>query len=142
MKIQQVQKDDQRAKDFETIEWEIADKEHYGGNRDFQMEKFLFLATDDNEKVCGLLKMVITAGVTHIEDLLVSHEHRREGIGKALVEHAEKISKQKKVHKIHLDTGKNWDAEKVYLSLGYVKTGELKNHFLGYDYVLFEKFLE
>jgi len=141
MKIEQVLKDDQRAKDFETIEWEIADKEHYGGNKDFQMEKFLFLATDEKDEVCGLLRMVITAGVTHIEDLLISHKHRREGIGKALVEHAEQISRAKKVHKIYLDTGKGWQAEKVFESLGYEKTGEFNNHFLGYDYVILSKFI-
>jgi ribosomal protein S18 acetylase RimI-like enzyme len=57
------------------------------------------------------------------------------------MERAEAIAKQYKLHKVYLDTGKNWKAAKFYESLGYKKTGELPKHLEQQDYIEYSKFL-
>ena len=63
------------------------------------------------------------------------------GIGRLLIEQAEKFAKEKGGHKSYLITGKDWDVRKFYESLGYKNTGGLKNHFRHVDFVIYEKLI-
>lgn len=77
----------------------------------------------------------------YIDELIIKQEQQGKGIGKMLMHKAEEIAGQQKLHKIYLDTGKDWPAVKFYESLGYQKTGELLKHFESIDYIVFSKFL-
>jgi ribosomal protein S18 acetylase RimI-like enzyme len=126
--------------DFQKKEWTNADTEHYGIVIDWKKEKKT-LVTKDNEKTLGVLELLIQAGVMHIETLIVAHEKQGQGIGKALMQKAEQIAQEYKLHKIYLETGKTWYATKFYEALGYTKTADLPKHFVKSDYVIYSKFL-
>jgi len=54
-----------------------------------------------------------------IEDLAIKHEHKRKGIGKALMEKIEKYVKKNKIKKITFKTHKKSEALKFYKKIGY-----------------------
>jgi predicted N-acetyltransferase YhbS len=127
-------------KDFGKKEWAIVDLEHYGKNIDYQQKDFIFKATE-NGKIVGSIKFSHETGVLYIAYLIVAHDKRGLGIGKSLVLKAEEEAKKLKAHKIYLVTGKGWDAEKFYQSLGYEQAGILKNHNFHKDFIAYEKFI-
>lgn len=126
--------------EFQEKEWKPADIEHFGRIIDWKKETKVLKALDNNELV-GILELTMQSGVMHIDSLIVKHNRQGEGIGKVLMEKAEIIAKQYKLHKIYLDTGKNWNATKFYEALGYKKTGELLKHLEKQDYIEYSKFL-
>ena len=77
----------------------------------------------------------------HIEAIIIKHDNYGHGVGKMLMEKAEILATENKLHKIYLETGKTWDATRFYEALGYQVTGELPNHFENQDYVEYSKFL-
>lgn len=138
--IQEVDKISPELESFQRDEWEPADLEHFGRMIDWKKETKVFKATDNNE-VVGILELTIQSGVMHVDSLIVKHKRHGQGIGKALMKKAEDLALQRKLHKIWLDTGKNWPATKFYESLGYEKTGDLPKHLERQDYIEYSKFL-
>lgn len=63
------------------------------------------------------------------------------GIGKSLMDKAEELAIKEKMHKIYLETGKNWDVAEFYKKLGYEQTGVLPQHYQRQDYIILSKFL-
>lgn len=55
------------------------------------------------------MEITVQLGVMHIDSLIVKHEKHRQGIGKILMNTSEEIAKEKNVHKIYLETGKDWE---------------------------------
>lgn len=125
---------------FVKKEWEIADREHYGKAIDWKKQT-LFITAIENKQLIGLLELTYDAGVMYIQEVIVAHTHHNNGIGTMLMLKAEDIAKKEKLHKIYLETGKDWSACKFYEKLGYIKTGELPKHSMGKDYVHYSKFL-
>lgn len=125
---------------FVKEEWTKADIPHFGHVVNWKKEKKVLQAMDEN-KIVGILELIMQAGVMYIDELIVAEIHHGEGVGKTLMEKAEEIAKVNNMHKIYLDTGKNWPAVKFYEALGYEKTGEFPKHLEGVDYVIFSKFL-
>lgn len=140
MSVDEVFTMSQEIETFQKNEWEIVDEKHLGRVIDWSKETIILVARDSNELV-GVLEMVIQAGVMHIESLIVKHTMRGNGVGRALVEKAEGIAKNTRLHKVYLETGENWEATKFYEALGYQKTGILQNHFENQDYLVYTKFL-
>ncbi len=138
--IKTVEKIDPVTEEFQKAEWIPADLTHFGRKIDWEKENKVFTATEDG-KLVGVLEFSIQAGVMHIEALIVKHDEYRRGIGKMLMQKAETLASQRRLHKIYLETGKTWDATKFYEALGYKVTGELPNHFEKQDYVEYTKFL-
>lgn len=130
----------QDAIDFVKKEWPIADTIHFGRQIQWSKEKQALLAKD-NEKIVGVLELTMQAGVMYIDELIVDSTKQGQGIGTALMKKAEDIARSNNLHKIYLDTGKNWPAVKFYESLGYQQTGVLPKHYVGIDYLIFTKFL-
>ena len=126
---------------FSDREWSIADKNHFWKSGRWIEDVHYIRAVDDNV-ILGILHYCIKAGVMEIVSIVVSHSMHRQGIGRALIEKAEKIAKQKGVHKIFLTTGVGWDAINFYEKLGYQNTGELKKHYLMQDLLIFSKELK
>lgn len=125
--------------EFETEQWPIADKEHFGDEMpDFTKQKYTILAKEDSQTV-GFIKMETDMGVATIHSLLVHNEFQGKGVGTALIKQAEEIAKEKACHMIKLETGKDWHAKPFYESQGFVTVTELKEYYGKRDFVLMEK---
>jgi len=81
-------------------------------------------------------------GVTEIITIITDHTRQKQGIGKALMQKAERIGVKEDIHKIYLITGKGWEAIKFYKKMGFEQTGLLKNHYRNHDMLIFSKFLK
>ena len=138
--IQPVEEIDKEIEDFQKEEWEPADMAHFGRIINWEKHNQIFTARE-NGKLVGVLELCIQAGVMHIEAVIIKHDNYGKGVGKSLMEKAEIIAFENKLHKIYLETGKTWEATKFYEALGYQVTGELPNHFENQDYVEYSKFL-
>lgn len=128
------------AIDFVKREWVTADLRHFGREIEWKKEKKALLAKA-NDSIIGVLEFTTQAGVMYIDEVIVANDKQGEGIGTLLMQKAEIIALDKKLHKIYLDTGATWPAVKFYEALGYTKTGDFPKHLGGQDYVIFSKFL-
>jgi len=128
------------TKAFGDKEWPFANLENYGSNVDYNQKDFIFKATQDGN-IVGSIKGNHEAGVIYISYLIVAHDKKNKGIGKLLTLKAEDFGKKLGAHKVYLQTGKGWKAEKFYQKLGYKKTTILPNHHFHKDFVIYEKFI-
>ncbi|OIO44314.1 MAG: hypothetical protein AUJ41_03250 [Candidatus Pacebacteria bacterium CG1_02_43_31] len=129
---------------FEAQSWSVEDLKHYGREvswGEWNPNKFIFKAELDNE-ITGIIVGNITAGVTFIERIIVAELSRKKGIGKQLIQKVEDYAKELNSHKIYLYTGKNWSSNKFYEQSGFTNTGQLENHYLNVDFVIYTKFLK
>lgn len=62
----------------------------------------------------------------YISQLIVAGGKRGLGIGKKLMDRAEKLARKNKSHLIYLKTGVGWKAVVFYESLGYKKEAKIK----------------
>jgi ribosomal protein S18 acetylase RimI-like enzyme len=126
---------------FKKKEYPISDKENYGDTHpNFTPIKFTLVAKK-NEEIIGFISCVVKAGITYIDCVLVSFDHRRGGIGRRLVSEAENKAKELGSHKIWLETGSNWTAKKLYEKIGYSVRTILPNDTAHQEYVLMDKML-
>lgn len=121
--------------------WGTADSQHYGKKIIWTKESKFIHAYNDKQLI-GLLELTIEVGVMHIIDLVVDFGHQKQGIGTTLMKQAELLAKKNTVHKIYLETGKDWSARTFYEKLGYTKTGDLPRHFAQKDFVYYTKFID
>jgi len=128
----------EEIKEFNEAEWVDEDQRYYGKSIEWIYEKYVFKA-EENGEIVGSVSGNYEEGVLYIEDVIVAKQKRGQGIGKLLIETAENFANEKGGHKSYLITGKTWDVRKFYESLGFINTGELKNHFRGVDFVIYEK---
>ncbi len=130
----------EEIKEFRDKEWVDADIKYYGKSAGWIDEDYVFKAGEDGKTV-GIIAGKYQEGVLYIDDLIVAKGKRHSGVGKALVKKAEEFAKEKGGHKAYLITGKTWEVGKFYESLGFVKTGDLKNHYRHVDFVIYEKLI-
>lgn len=140
MRIIQSKIKSKSVKEFSKRVWKDANIEHYGSDIPFD-DYDIVLTAQENNTVTGMLSARFGNGVVFIRELLVDYAYQGKGIGSRLLQKLEAIAKEKKYHKIYLETGKGWKAEKFYLANGFEKTVELKKHYHTYDFVLYTKFL-
>jgi len=127
-------------KKFMDTEWKKRDFEHYGGPVNFITEKFSLKAVE-GETIIGALIFKIDGGVAFIDELIVSFDRQREGIGEELILKVESIAKEYNCHKVQLHTGVDWKARKFYERMGYKKTNNLPDQYLRRDFVEYTKYL-
>ena len=128
MKIIALKTKPKKIKEFNRKEWELVHSEHFGTRQLYpywDKKKFFFKAEEKN-RVLGTLEGDYMAGVMYISQLIVAHDIRGFGIGVQLMNKAEKLAKDNKLHKIYLHTGINWKAVKFYEKLGFIKETKLK----------------
>ncbi len=143
MKIVQTKTKTKAMKAFGRTEWPLVHPEHFGHEPDkkyWEKVEFYLCAKEGNETL-GMVNGYYMAGVMYIPTLIVGHKTRGSGVGQALMEEAEKIARKNRVHKIYLHTGSTWRAVDFYEKLGYKKTGVLKNHYEGRDFLVMSKML-
>ncbi|MEX2028808.1 MAG: GNAT family N-acetyltransferase [Candidatus Curtissbacteria bacterium] len=129
------------SKDFYDKEWANADVEHYGKVGNWKAKTFRYKAISNGE-IVGFLKFEYTNGVACIHSLIIAGKSRDLGIGGRLIEFAEEKIKELGAHKIWLITGKGWKSVEFYEKHGYKQAGNLENHYLNHDFIIFTKFLK
>jgi len=127
--------------EFEKKEWNLVNIEHYGKSVDFEKKRYKFVARDETEEIVAVLDLMLQADVASVENLIVSLKCRKQGIGRRLIEEAEKFAQKNNCRKIWLGTGENWESVKFYKKLGYSVTGIQAKHFLEQNRLILEKFL-
>lgn len=140
MNIKVVKRKSKSMITFSEEEWAIADTEHFGKPSRWR-EGHYYIKSLQHNTIVGLLHFSIKAGVIEIITLIVSHKNRDQGIGRSLVEKLEAIAREKNEHKIYVITGEGWKSNMFYEKMGFIKTGELKNHLLKKDWVEYSKFI-
>jgi len=128
----------EEIKEFNDREWVEADKRYYGRSDKWIKEDFAFKAEEAGE-IIGNIFGKYEEGILYISDIIVAKNKRGLGIGKDLIKTAEEYGKAMGGHKSYLITGKTWETRKFYESLGFINTGEFKNHFRHVDFVIYEK---
>lgn len=141
IKVEEAEKNSEKIKDFEKNEWLLADIEHYGAPRNFEKKKYKFVANDENGDIFGVLDLILEANISYLENLVVSHNHRGQGIGKKLLLFAEKFAKDNKCTKIWTETDEDWQAANFYKKMGFKICGTHKNHYLGRKGLILAKYL-
>lgn len=139
--VHQIKRSNKSVEKFKQQEWAIADKEHFGLNVDLSRRDFQFYAKNTDGDILGVIEMNIQGDLANITTLLVSSTKRRKGIGRALIERAEKLAIQEKCKKIWLETNENWDAEHFYIKVGYKIEAKLKKHIFNQTALILVKFL-
>lgn len=144
MKVKQLKTKTKKFKDFKKKEWKLVHPEHYGVELDEEYwdTKHLFLEAIEGKKIVGVITSEYMAGVLYIPELIISHNHRGKGIGKVLLEKAERWVKNQGGHEVYLLTGKKWRAKDFYKKLGYKIAAEMPKHYSKTDFVLLRKFLD
>jgi len=130
----------EEVKEFRDKEWVDADIKYYGKSTGWIDEDYVFKAEEDGKTV-GIIAGKYQEGVLYIDDLIVAKNKRNLGVGKDLIKKSEEFGKEMGGHKAYLITGKTWEVRKFYESLGFVKTGEFKNHYRHVDFAIYEKLI-
>ncbi|MDP3998534.1 MAG: GNAT family N-acetyltransferase [bacterium] len=130
-------------KEFYDKEWCNVDVEHYDRKvqrTEWNSKRFIFKAMIKEETV-GTITGKHLAGVVYIDSIIVAKKNRRQGVGRILMETVKEFGKKIGAHKVHLVTGRDWEANKFYEQLGFEKIGELPKHYLKHDFVIYSKFV-
>lgn len=141
MKIQICYKANEKLKQFNKKEWPLANIENFGHDVDWNSKYFILNCIDKN-RIIGTLGIKIEGGVGYIGTMIVSKDERGKGVGMKLMTNAIDIAKKEKVHKIYLQTGKNWKSIQFYKKFGYEITGQLTNHYFNQDFVELTLFIK
>jgi GNAT superfamily N-acetyltransferase len=108
--------------------------------RNFLSERFLkndsviFIAFNSDEKALGFTQLYpsfssVSMRRTYIlNDLYVTSEARKKGVGEALMEHAKQFAREKGSKGLTLETAIDNPAQKLYKRLGWKKDEEV-NHY-------------
>jgi ribosomal protein S18 acetylase RimI-like enzyme len=103
---------------------------------DVTVKKRLLLAAFAAEKLVGSVQLKL-AGMPNarhraeVAKLMVLRDHRRQGIGSALLHEAEKQAREIGRTLLVLDTRKGDPAERLYESLGYGRAGKIPRYARG-----------
>lgn len=143
MRLKLTKNGSKKVGEFYAKEWKSVDNFHYGREVSWisWIPKHFTLELYEKNDIVSALTFTINQDVSTIELIITAEQKRRMGFGKRLIAKMEEISKRENVHKIYLQTGKNWDSVKFYEVLGYKKTGDLPNHYLHIDYIELTKFI-
>jgi len=88
--------------------------------------QFTYSATDNDGAILGGVTISTAYSWLLIKVLWVHEDHRRSGLGKALLNRAESVGENVGCHSAWLDTS-NPSAKQFYKELGYTVFGELNN---------------
>jgi ribosomal protein S18 acetylase RimI-like enzyme len=97
-----------------------------------------FVAETTNE-IVGVVGCIFKHGTCYLTHMVVDAEHRRSGIGQALVEKVIETARENKVAKVWLNTVEFLkEAISLYEKNGFKKCAYLRNHLWGLDVELYE----
>ena len=140
MEVKVLEQKSEDMKTFDKNEWKEYDFEHFGHSIVWDT-KIYYLKAEDELGILGTLEIKVEGGVGKINTILVRKGNQGKGVGKALMQKAEEITKKQNGHKLFLMTGKGWEAIKFYESLGFQKTAKINNHYFNIDFIELTKFI-
>ena len=89
-------------------------------------DKKILVAQIDNSKIIGLISIVFLSRLNqntsemYVPELIVSQNYHSQGIGKKLLNFSIKLGKEKKCHRIRLESGnQRIESHKFYKHLGF-----------------------
>ena len=89
-------------------------------------DKQVFVAIHDDVDIVGMVAIMFLSRLNHasqemyIPELVVTEEYQRNGIGKMLVDHCINLAKEKKCHRIRLESGnQRTESHQFYKKLGF-----------------------
>jgi ribosomal protein S18 acetylase RimI-like enzyme len=96
----------------------------------------VLMARDDNRRIMGTVQLDFATPPNQqhraeVAKLLVRPEARRKGIAKALMAAIEDVARRNARTLITLDTRTGDNAERLYVTLGYVRAGVIPNYARG-----------
>jgi ribosomal protein S18 acetylase RimI-like enzyme len=92
----------------------------------YDLLPLLLVARDVSGELCGGLVGATFWGWLHIDTLWVASEWRGQGVGKALLQHAEMRARERQCHSVQVETH-DFQAPDFYRKLGYVCFGTLND---------------
>lgn len=92
----------------------------------------------DGQLIAGLNGYMTAFKILYIDTVFVQEEYRRQGVGKELLEEAEKRAKSLGANMIRLDTF-DWQGREFYKKLGYEEVGGYSNNEDGFSEYFFVK---
>ena len=89
-------------------------------------DKKILVAQIDNSKIIGMISMIFLSRLNqntsemYVPELIVSQNYHSKGIGKKLLNFSIKLGKEKKCHRIRLESGnQRIESHKFYRHLGF-----------------------
>ena len=89
-------------------------------------DKKILVAQDNDSKIIGMISMVFLSRLNqntlemYVPELIVSQNYRSKGIGKKLIDSSIEFGKEKKCHRIRLESGnQRIESHKFYKHLGF-----------------------
>ncbi len=89
-------------------------------------DKKILVAEIDNSKIIGMISMVFLSRLNqntsemYVPELIVSQNYHSKGIGKKLINFSIELGKEKKCHRIRLESGnQRIESHKFYKHLGF-----------------------
>jgi GNAT superfamily N-acetyltransferase len=107
------------------------------------MEGVTYFAARRNGRMIGAVGCEIAEASCRLVHLAVDTEHRRAGVGKALVQAAVEWARKSGCHSVWADALARFTAAaEVFRSLEFTECGVLHRHYWGEDVRLFERILD
>lgn len=103
-----------------------------------------YLVCDREAQLAGYVGIWVVFEEAHITNIAVDPKWRGQGLGRVLMEEAEKVARQKKALRILLEVRpSNHAALSLYESMGYMETGRRKEYYSdnGEDAIIMTKLL-
>ncbi|HQE22804.1 MAG TPA: ribosomal protein S18-alanine N-acetyltransferase [Syntrophomonadaceae bacterium] len=103
-----------------------------------------YLVCDKEAQVAGYVGIWVVFEEAHITNIAVAPQWRGQGLGRVLMEEAERVARQKNALRILLEVRpSNHVALSLYTSLGYVESGRRKEYYSdnGEDAIIMTKLL-
>jgi GNAT superfamily N-acetyltransferase len=89
-------------------------------------DKKILVAQDNDSKIIGMISMVFLSRLNqntlemYVPELIVSQNYRSKGIGKKLIDSSIEFGKEKKCHRMRLESGnQRIESHKFYKHLGF-----------------------
>jgi len=106
-------------------------------------DRILLVAEKDGEIVGHAQGRVNRGGYSWLGFMGVSPDHRRQGIGRALLYRFTEESRRSGCTKVSLNTAPRLKpAIKLYADMGFIPEGYMRNHIHGLDLIFYSLFLE
>jgi ribosomal protein S18 acetylase RimI-like enzyme len=105
-------------------------------------DKYSVLVAKNGKKVVGFCFNQFDNYTIWIDWLGVDEKLRKDGIGTLIIERVITDARKRKAHKVWCDTRSNNEPSKNLMKkLGFREVIELKNHWYGQDFILWERFV-
>jgi GNAT superfamily N-acetyltransferase len=112
----------------------------YGFSVIWHEQTHVFAAVDGDETL-GAATIRIAASLAHVERIAVTPAHRRQGLGRGLLDAADEVAKYYNCHKMSALVPHKSEAQAFFEACGYSEEAVLPQHTFKLDVAVLRKFL-